>query len=247
MLGINRRDRVPLYCQLKAIILERIENEELRPNDPIPPEKDLMRQYGLSRTTVRQAISELVREGYIYRSRGKGTFVSRPKMQHGLRTLTSFSEDMRSRGFKPSSHVLEFERVKPSTKMASRLELTEDDEVYKIVRLRLADGEPVGLQASYVPASEDWVITRADVEGEGSLYELLESRFAIQLDEADETVEAALANAREAELLEVEKGAPLLLRERITFTIRGRPVEFVKTLYRADRYKYLVHISRQDH
>lgn len=243
-MGIDRRDRVPLYCQLKAIILERIESEELRPNDPIPSEKELIRQYGLSRTTVRQAISELVREGYIYRRRGKGTFVSRPKMQHGLRKLTSFSEDMRSRGFRPGARVLEFDRVRPPRKVAAYLELADDDEVYKVVRLRFADDEPVGLQESYVHVGRDRAITRADVEGEGSLYELLESRFNIQLNEADESVEATPANAREADLLEVKKGSPLLLRERITFAVGGRPVEFVKTIYRADRYKYRVHIIR---
>jgi len=243
-LEINRHNRIPLYYQLKAIILEEIESGELRPNDPIPSEKELIRQYGLSRTTVRQAISELVREGYIYRRRGKGTFVSRPKMQHGLRKLTSFSEDMRSRGLLPGARVLEFGRVRPPQKIAACLELAEDDEVYRILRLRLADGEPVGLQESYVHVGGDRVITQADVEGEGSLYDLLESRFHILLGEADESVEATVADAREADLLEVKKGAPLLLRERVTYEVAGRPVEFVKTLYRADRYKYLVHITR---
>jgi len=245
-LEINRYDRVPLYCQLKAVILERIENGELQPNDPLPSEKELMEQYGLSRTTVRQAISELVREGYIYRLRGKGTFVSRPKMQHGLRRLTSFSEDMRSRGLRPGAQVLEFGRVKPSRKVAGHLELTGDEEVYKIVRLRFADDEPVGLQESYVRLEAGKVIRRDDVEGEGSLYDLLESRFHIQLNEADETVEATLADAREAGLLGIKKGSPLLLRERVTYALGGRPVEFVKTLYRADRYKYLVHVTRSE-
>lgn len=245
-MGINRRDRIPLYCQLKAVILERIEAGELRPNDPISSEKELIKQYGLSRTTVRQAISELVREGHIYRWRGKGTFVSRPKMRHGLRKLTSFSEDMRSRGFRAGARVIEFGLVRPPSKVVSRLDLAEDDQVYRIVRLRLADEEAVGLQESYVHVGEDRVITQADVEGEGSLYELLESRFAIQLDEADESVEATVANAREADLLDVKKGAPLLLRERVTYEVGGRPMEFVKTLYRAGRYKYLVHIVRTE-
>ncbi len=245
-MGINRRDRVPLYCQLKDVILQEIENEELKPNDPIPSEKELIQRYGLSRTTVRQAISELVREGHIYRQRGKGTFVSRPKMQHGLRRLTSFSEDMRSRGFRPGARALEFDRVKPPRKVVSHLELAEDDEVYRILRLRLADGEPVGLQESYVQVGGDLVITQADVEGEGLLYELLESRFHILLGEADESVEATVANAREADLLDVKKGAPLLLRERVTYEVGGTPMEFVKTLYRADRYKYLVHIVRTE-
>jgi GntR family transcriptional regulator len=241
---IDRHTRVPLYCQLRAVILERIENGEFKPNDPIPSEAELTRQYGLSRTTVRQAINELVREGHIYRLQGKGTFVSRPKMQHGLRKLTSFSEDMLSRGLRPASQVLEFGRVAPSSKVASMLEMPEGEEVYRIVRLRLADDEPVGLQESHVRVAHEQKIAREDISGEGSLYRLLESRFNMQVNEADESVEATLADAHEAELLQVRKGAPLLLRERITYVLGGKPVEFVKTLYRADRYRYLIHLTR---
>ena len=192
---IDRHERVPLYCQLRAVILQRIENGELKPNDPIPSEKELIKQYGLSRTTVRQAINELVREGYIYRQQGKGTYVSRPKMQHGLRKLTSFSEDMRSRGLRPGSQVLEFGRVVPPRRVAAALEIPEGEQAYRIVRLRMADGEPVGLQESHVRVDPNLVITREDVAGEGSLYSLLESRFNLQLNEADESVEATLADA----------------------------------------------------
>jgi len=242
---INRHERVPLYCQLRSVILERIENGELKPNSPIPSETELVKQYGLSRTTVRQAINELVREGYIYRRKGKGTFVSRPKMQHGLRKLTSFSEDMLSRGLRPTSKVLEFGRVVPCSRVVSMLEMETGEEVYRIVRLRLADGEPVGLQESYVRVGPDQVITQEDIGGEASLYGLLESRFNLQLNEANESVEASLADPGEARLLGVRKGAPLLLRERVTYALEGEPVEFVRTLYRADRYKYLVHLARE--
>jgi len=244
-MGIDRYGHLPLYCQLKAILLKGIEDGELEPNDPIPSEAELMREYGLSRTTVRQAINELVTEGYLYRRQGKGTFVSRPKLQYGLRRLTSFSEDMRSRGLEPSSQVLEFGKVTPPPKVAVRLNLmNEGEKVYRIVRLRFANGEPMGIQESYVHVDPDQVIRYEDVNGGGSLYRLLEERFNISLSEAEETVEATLASAHEARLLGVKKGSPLLLHERITYSLDRRPIEFVKTLYRADRYKYLVYLTR---
>ncbi|MBC7263990.1 MAG: GntR family transcriptional regulator [Chloroflexi bacterium] len=243
-MGINRREPVPLYHQLKEVLLSKIERGELNPNTPIPSEKQLMEAYGLSRTTVRQAISELVAEGYLYRQRGKGTFVSRPKVQHGLRKLTSFSEDMRSRGLRPGSHVLEMRNVVPPKNIAAALELGEGEQALKIVRLRLANGEPMGIQTSYVPLRTGIKIDPEELEGEGSLYALLESRFNILLGEADETLEATVASETEARLLGVKRGSPLLLRERTTFSLDGKPIEFVKALYRADRYRYLVHLTR---
>lgn len=243
-MGINRREPVPLYYQLKEVLLSKIERGELNPNMPIPSEKQLMEAYGLSRTTVRQAISELVAEGYLHRQRGKGTFVSRPKVQHGLRKLTSFSEDMRSRGLQPGSHVLEMRSEVPPKRIATSLELKEGEQALKIVRLRLANGEPMGIQTSYVPLWTGIKIAPEDLEGEGSLYALLETRFNILLGEADETLEATVANETEAQLLGVKKGSPLLLRERTTFSLDGKPIEFVKALYRADRYRYLVHLTR---
>ncbi|MFH1926860.1 MAG: GntR family transcriptional regulator [Chloroflexota bacterium] len=241
---IDRRNPLPLYSQLEAIILEMMQSGELKPHEPIPTESELVQRYGLSRTTVRQAVGNLVKGGYLYRKRGKGTFVSRPKQQHGLEKLTSFSEDMRSRGMKPSSEVLKLEIVKASGHTTERLEIAEGTPVWKIARLRFADGEPMCIQTSYIPTGLVRDIEIADVDGEGSLYELLENKYHLSLREADETLDAALAWPEEARLLGIQRGAPLMVRKRITFLADGRPVEFVTTYYRADRYRCMFHTYR---
>ena len=241
---IDRRNPLPLYCQLEVILTELIQVGELKPHDPIPTEGELMQRYGLSRTTVRQAAGNLVKEGYLYRQRGKGTFVSRPKQRHGLAKLTSFSEDMRSRGMAPSSKVLELEVVRVPEHVSGCLEIGKGTLVWKIARLRFADGEPMCIQTSHIPTQLVSTIEIADVDGEGSLYELLESKYHLSLREADETLDAALAWPEEARLLGIQHGAPIMVRNRTTFLADGRPVEYVTTLYRADRYLCMFHTYR---
>ena len=241
---IDRRNPLPLYFQLEAIIMELIETGELKPHEPIYTEGELMQRYGLSRTTVRQAVADLVKEGYLYRRRGKGTFVSRPKERHALERLTSFSEDMRARGMTPGARVLELEIIEASERISDPLEVEKGSSVWKIARLRLADGEPMCIQTSYIPTGLVDTIEMADLEGEGSLYELLERRFQLPLRESDEALEAVLAWPEESQLLGIKHGAPLLLRTRTTFLADGRPVELVTTLYRADRYQCVFHATR---
>lgn len=243
---VNRRNPLPLYCQLETILMEMIQSGDLNPLDPIPTENELIQRYGLSRTTVRQAIGNLVKEGYLYRQRGKGTFVSRPKQQHGLGKLTSFSEDMRSRGMAPSSKILELKIVKAPEHASGGLEIGKGTLVWKIARLRFADGEPMCIQTSYIHTGlvSTIEIGDVDVDGVGSLYELLENKYHLSLREADETLDAALAWPEEARLLGIQHGAPLMVRNRTTFLANGRPVEFVTTLYRADRYQCKFHTYR---
>ncbi len=243
-MGIDRRSPLPLYSQLEAILTQSIDEGELKPHDRIPTETELMQHHGLSRTTVRKAVSSLVREGYLYRQIGKGTFVSRPKQRHGLEKLTSFSEDMRSRGMVPSSQVLELETTKAAGSVARRLETDKDDLVWKIVRLRFANGEPMCIQTSYVPTALVSTIRAADVAGERSLYELLETEYHLRLRESEETLDADFAWPEEAQLLGVQEGSPLMVRDRTTYLADGRPMEHVKTLYRADRYQYTFHTYR---
>jgi len=236
---------VPKYYQLSEIIRQKIDDNEWQPHDPLPPERELEALYNVSRTTVREALNHLASQGYIYREHGRGTFVSRPKIQHSLHILHSFTDDMKARGFRPGQRVLGLERVTATNRIRQQLELADDiDQVIQVERLRYADGEPIGIHIAYLPLLPDQNISRKELETFGSLYALLEVKFSLVPAEADETIEAAIANKREADLLQVNVGFPLLLLERTTFSQQRYPMEFVKMLYRADRYKYYVHITR---
>lgn len=242
---IDPRDALPKYYQLANILRQQIDTGELAPLQPIPSERRLEFLYNISRTTIRQAIEILTRQGYLYREHGRGTFVSPQKLQKGLLELTSFTEDMRNRGIEPGQIILEFGYIEPPPKVARQLELApETRRVLRIERTRLGDGIPIGLQTSYLALAENQIITRQALEARGSLYALLQETFHIIPTEADETLEVALATPREAALLQVSEGSPLMLSERTLWSQYRRAVEFVKILYRGDRYKYSLKLTR---
>jgi GntR family transcriptional regulator len=243
---IDPTNIIPKYYQLANILREKIENGEFRAQDAIPSERQLEEQYNLSRPTIRQAIDLLERQGYLYRVHGKGTFVSPPKLQKGMLELTSFSEDMRNRGLKPGGRILEFGFMKPNSKVARQLGLNaREDQVLRIKRLRTGNEEPIGLQDSYLALGKNQVITREEIEQKGSIYAILQQKFGIYPTEADETLEVTLATPEEAELLQIPINSPLLLNERTLWSQDRKAIEFVRILYRGDRYKYFVRLTRK--
>lgn len=242
---VDPNNIVPRYYQLVNIIKQQIDTKKWLPHEPIPSERQLEEIYNVSRTTIRQALDILTRQGYLYREHGRGTFVSPQKLQKGINDLTSFTEDMLKRGMKPSSSNLHLELVTPPPAVAVMLDIHDKSQkVYKIERLRLADNKPMGLQTSYLLLGPGQEITDEDLSSTKSLYTLLQERFNLIPTEADETLEVTLASHDEAELLQIPEGSPLLLSERILFSQFRRPVEYVKILYRGDRYKYYARLTR---
>jgi GntR family transcriptional regulator len=241
---IDPYNALPKYFQLASILRQKIEDGEWEPRSPIPSERQLEILYNVSRTTTREAIDHLVRQGYLYREHGRGTFVSPQKLQKGLMELTSFSEDLVKRGIMPGQIILGLDWIVPSPKILQKLELPAGTEVLCIKRIRLGDQTPIGLQTSFLALDRSKEITREELESSGSLYRLLAEKFGIIPSEADETLEVALATLEEAALLTIEPGSPLLLNERVLFSQTRTPVEFVKILYRGDRYRYYVRLSR---
>jgi GntR family transcriptional regulator len=242
---VDPNDCLPRYYQLANILRGRISKGDLTARQSIPSERQLEKDFSVSRTTIRQAIDLLVRQGYLYREHGKGTFVSPQKLQKGISELTSFSEDMKRRGLEPGQKILEIGYVELLADIRNHLELSADQEkVLRIERLRLGDGVPMGLQTSYyvLPAGE--TITREELEEHGSTYRILQEKFHLIPTEADETLEVALASPREALLLQIEPGSPLLLSERTTYSQDRRLIEFVRILYRGDRYRYFAKLTR---
>ena len=234
---IQRTGVVPLYYQLEEILSHRIDSGELKPSDPIPSEAELQEQYGVSRTTVRQAIARLVMAGKLRTVQGKGTFVTEPKVEEKVEAVTSLSQELLARKIRPTSRILDLTRTFPSAKVADVLGLERDREIVRLERLRLADGDPIGISTAYLPYDLVPGLVEKGLVGE-SLYETLENDYGLVLNEADEVVSASAALEREAELLEISVGAPVLLVTRTTYSVDGVPIEFSRTVFRADRYRY---------
>ncbi len=242
---IDPNDHLPRYYQLANILRDQIANGKLVAHQPIPSERQLESIYSVSRPTIRQAIDLLVRQGFLYREHGRGTFVSPQKLQKGISELTSFTEDMKQRGLVPGQKILEIGYVQPTEKVRQHLELPAgESKVLFIERIRLGDGVPMGLQTSYYCLNEEQTITREELEEYGSIYRYLQEKFHLIPTEADETLEVTLATPHEASLLQIESGSPLLLSERTTYSQYRRVFEFVKILYRGDRYRYVAKLTR---
>lgn len=242
--SIINNHSTPKYMQLALILKQQIEAGLWQPRDVIPSERQLEMQYRVSRPTIRQAIEYLERLGLLYREHGKGTFVSPQKLQKGMQELTSFSEDLIRRGINPGQIIRSISREIPSKSISDRLEMKSGETVLKIERIRLGDQTPIGLQTSYIALDENQEITFQDLEKFGSLYLLLEEKFNIIPTEADETLEITLATPEEAALLQIKTDAPLLLNERLTYNQNRKPIEFVKILYRGDRFRYVTRLAK---
>jgi GntR family transcriptional regulator len=214
-------------------VLELIES--LSPGDAIPAERQLSVDLGVSRLTVRAALDDLVREGYLVRRRGAGTFVSEPKVAKGM-TISSFSDDMRERGMTPGSRTLELRVVPAGARLGRILHVSPSEPVVAVKRLRLADGEPMAVELLHVRQSLVPGLTSTDLE-ENSFYDLLVSRWGVEIVGGTQTVEPTVTNEEESASLGVPLHSPALLFERVTRSAAGDVVEFTSSTYRGDRYR----------
>ena len=242
---INRNHPIPLYYQLMQELRRRIEEGEWKPDSLIPSERELSETHGISRMTVRQALVELTNEGLLRRDQGRGTFVARPKIRKRLSRLTSFTEDMRARGKRSSADVLRAEMVPARPKVADMLQVEVEQPVALIERLRLADGEPVGVESSHLSFAGCEAILREDLSG--SLYRLLGERFGLVPTQAQEEIEADACGVREAQTLGLRRGDPVLRMRRRTFDQEQHPFEYVESVYRGDNRILYVELVAEAH
>ncbi|WP_328589513.1 GntR family transcriptional regulator [Priestia abyssalis] len=242
MFKVDKDSLLPIYYQIEEGMKELIAREELKPGDLVPSERELAERYDVSRMTVRQAINNLVNDGYLVRQRGKGTFVAHSKIEQGLQGLTSFSEDMRARGMSPSSKLLEFNRIKASMTIAAKLKIGEGESVYEIKRVRLADDIPMAYEMLYI--SEELVPDLTEEALGSSIYEYMENTLNIRIAKGEQVLEASLARKNEAAILQIKEGASVLLIERTSYMENEKPVEFVQSIYRGDRYKFKIEMER---
>lgn len=236
---IDRNSPLPLYYQLKQLLVEQIANGEWTPGDILPTELSLQKEHDLSRTTVRQAIREMELEGMVTRFRGRGTFVAEPKVVHSPESQNSLTNFLISHGKNPGWKLISAGMCIPPEAIAENLKIEFKKEVFCLRRLRLSDEEPIGYLVSYVPSKYiDAVDESAFTEG-GSLNYLrdmghLEHSRAVRL------LEAVPAQEEEAALLGVDIGAPLLQVNRTVFIDDDRPIEDFQAAYRGDRFQYQI-------
>lgn len=239
---INKNSPVPIYHQLEEYIKQQIEAGILREAAVIPSEREFAEVFQISRMTVRQAINNLVLEGYLTRQKGRGTFVSKKKVEQELQGMTSFTEDMLSRGMNPSSTLLSFQIIPADKNTALDLKIEENDSVYKIKRIRLADGAPMALETAYIPV--EIVPGLTEENSNLSLYQYIEQHLSLSISEATQEIEASIADSDDAKTLEINIGDPILLIERISYLQDGIPFELVKSTFRADRYRFVHTMKR---
>lgn len=233
---INKNSPIPIYHQLEEFIKQQIDQGDLKEEEAIPSEREFAERFQISRMTVRQAINNLVMDGLLKRQKGRGTFVNKKKVEQELQGMTSFTEDMVSRGMQPSSNLLSFQMIPAGKKTSLDLKIAENDLVYKIKRIRLADNAPMALETAYIPVA--MVPGLTEENSNLSLYQYIEDHLSLSISEAKQEIEASIASSQEAEPLGIEEGDPILLIVRISYLQDGTPFELVKSSFRADRYRF---------
>jgi len=231
---------LPLYYQLKEILMELIENEILKPGDLIPSERELSELHGMSRMTARKAIMDLVIEGVLYREQGKGTFVSKPKIKQQLSQLKGFTEQMKEKGLKTETKILSFLIKRATMKICEYLNLPKEDRmIFEIRRIRYVEDEPFSIETVWLPFNMCSDLSKESLEGD-SLYRLFKEKYGYNLDYARQSIEPTSLNEYESSLLKLEPKTLALLFRRMTFLDDGRVIEYTKAIYRSDKYKYEV-------
>jgi len=232
--------RVTKQSHTRQQVLDLI--QRLGIGSAIPSERQLSADLGVSRLTVRAALDDLTREGYLMRRRGSGTYVQQPKISQEL-TITSFSEDMRRRGMVPGSRTLSMSTILAGARLGRLLQVSPSEEILVIRRLRLADGETMAIETLHLPKNLVPGISADDLSG--SFYEVLGDRYAIHITSGTQSIEPTVTNEDESEALGVPLHSPAFQFERTSRDQRDRTVEYVHSVYRGDRYRIVTELRPQ--
>jgi GntR family transcriptional regulator len=243
--GIDFSSPMPYYVQLMQLLKSKIDNGDWPAGNQLPGEPELCNLYGISRTVVRQALGEMEQQNLIVRRKGKGTFVAEPKVSESLaQKLTGFYSDMVERGYRVATEVLH-QRLTPATdKIAEYLQIEPGTPLIDIRRLRFVNEEPIQLVTSYLPHAMCPQLLEVDL-AHRSLYDVLENDCGLWIARGRRFIEAVAANESEARLLQIERGAPLILLDSVSFLEDGRPVEYYHAVHRGDRSRFEVDLVRE--
>jgi len=243
-LPINRELPTPLHHQVRGYLLGCIERGELQPGERLLQEREYAARFGISLAPVRQAMLDLVKEGYLYRVPGKGTFVREQKVEEKINILASFSESMRAKGLHATLRIIE--QHVGGVPPALRAAIPGSDQPFLIVqRLALLSGEAIALLSSYLPAQLVPGLEMLDLANQ-SLYRVLEERYGIVLARAESVIEVVRCRGAQSTLLGIPAGTPLLQVEGNTYDVEDQFVEFSRVLYRADRFRFTIESFRRD-
>jgi GntR family transcriptional regulator len=232
---------VPAYAQIEDQLAARITSGQLAAGERLPPERELAESLGVSRMTVRQALSSLAGRGLVERGVGRGTFVARVKLDHDLRKVAGFSELMQRQGVEPGAKLLSAKRADAPEAVAAALGIEPGAPAYRIGRLRYGGGVPLALEDSWIPAGPFPGLL--DLGLTGSLYDLMRDLYERAPVRAVERLEPVLARPHEAAALQVAEGSPLMLVERTAWAADGTAVEFAHDRHRGDRARFTFETS----
>jgi len=238
---LDKSGFIPLYFQIQQVLMEKIRSGELSEGDPLASEEELARIYQVSRMTARQALHSLKTSGYAHSQKGRGTFVTRPKLEKNIMHLRGFTEDMKSLGKVPSSKLLEQTAVPASSELAEKLRIETGDIILRLRRLRLADGIPMAIEVSHIPLSPFPGLEKNNFARQ-SLYFILREKFGVRVAYADEVIEALPATREESDLLTIPRKSSILSISRIIITAEDRPIEVASSRYRGDRYRASIRV-----
>jgi len=234
---LRREAPTPLYLQHKNALVDHIGAGHYKPHERLMSERELGEKFKVSRMTVRQALTEMIREGILYTQVGKGTYVSEAKIKQELQALTGFSQDMAVRGAVASGRVLGARVIPATLTLAAIFSVPTNTELVLLSRLRLSDGIPLAIEEAYILHRVCPGILDHDFSKE-SLYNILATRYNTILVRAEQTMEASLVAPEEAGLLQIASPSPVLRIERLSYNEQNTLIEYVKSAYRGDRYKF---------
>jgi GntR family transcriptional regulator len=238
---LNKASSIPLHVQLANVLREQVNRHELGPNDRLPSERELCQQYGISRITVRQALSELAQAGLVYSSVGKGTYVAEAAYQEELQPLSSFTQDLERRGMRAASQVLEASIIPADDYWSAVFYIPRGAELVRLHRLRLSGGEPIAIQLTHLPHHLCPSLLEYDFST-CSLYEVLRNAYKLHLARSETVIEAALASPHEADLLGLSQPAVILVSTQTTLLDTGIVIEMTRSTFNSERYKLRMHL-----
>ncbi len=244
LMPINRESPVPLHHQVRNYLLGCMERGELLPGQKLLQEREYAARFGISLAPVRQAILDLVKEGYLYRVPGRGTFVREQKVEEKISILSSFTESMRAKGLSAVLRVVEL-RIDKAPAVVRLIPETQDQQFVFLQRVALIEGTAMALLTSYLPSRLVPGLESLDLNGQ-SLYRTLEERYGIVLARAESSIEVVRCRGTQSIVLGVPQGTPMLQVEGKTYDVKDQFVEFAQVLYRADRFRFTIESFRRD-
>jgi len=241
---INRLDKTPLYDLIEQNLRELILRGQLNMGESVPSEWELAELYGVSRLTVRNALDNLTRQGWLIRRHGVGTFVAHPNVTEITPSKLSFTEQMRAIGRKPSSRLISLRVVAADIQVANMLKLAQGEPAVEIVRLRLADGEPILLETSCLSQKRFPGLENATELTHSSLYDWLATHYQTPVAVMDQTLEPVLLSEVQAQQLETEAGTPAMLSKVLAYTNGAEPIEYSWSVTRGDQCRFYFSFRR---